>query len=254
MNKRVLVFCIPLFLSFSFLFAQKKISIKDSIVGVPIFGVSYCPQLPSGDLISRFGFNHNIGANFTYKTNKNWLWTANWNFLFGKDVKENNILAGITTSDDILINQNGEPADIRFYERGQFYGASVGKLLIKVGPNPNSGIFVSAGPGFLMHKIRIEDIGNGAMQLKDEYKKGYDRLTFGLAFNQSLGYLFLANNKLFNFYACADAIQGFTKNRRGYNFDTQSYDTGKRLDLLYGFRVGFLIPIYQRTPDEFYYN
>lgn len=247
-------FAFSLFLCSKYTFAQKKVSIKDSIISVPIFGASYAPQFPAGDLVKRFGFNHNIGAHFFYKTNTNWLWNVNWNFLFGKDVKEGDILSNITTSDNLLINQNGEPADIRFYERGQFYGASVGKIIIKAGPNPNSGIFVSTGPGFLMHKIRIEDIGNGTAQLKGDYKKGYDRLTYGLALNQSLGYLFLGNNKLLNFYACADFTQGFTKNRRGYNFDKQQYDTTRKLDLLYGFRVGFLIPIYQRIPDEFYYN
>lgn len=242
------------FFLFSVAVAQKKVNIKDSIVSAPIIGSSYCPQLPAGDMVNRFGFNSNIGVHFIYKTDKNWMWSANWNFIFGKVVKENNILAGLTTSDDMLINDNGEPADIRFYERGQFYGASVGKLIYPLGPNPNSGFFVSAGPGFLMHKIRIEDIGNTASVLKGDYKKGYDRLTFGAAFQESIGYMLLSNNRFLNIYACADFTQGFTKNQRGYNFDTQQYDNTRRLDVLHGFRIGFLLPIYQRTPDEFYYN
>ena len=72
--------------------------------------------------------------------------------------------------------------------------------------------------------------------------------------SQFVGYLFLGNNRLLNFYAGFELMAGFTQNRRSLNFDTMQTDNRKRTDIYFGSRVGFILPLYKRMPDDFYYD
>ena len=153
-----------------------------------------------------------------------------------------------------LIKGKGQFADIRLFERGMTWTFQFGKLFPVIGPNPNSGIFLNLGFGGIFHKIRIEDIGNLSPQLSKEYKMGYDRLTSGQLITESLGFLYLSNNKRVNFFGCLEAFQGFTSSRRSYNFDTMTTDTQNRIDLLFGFRAGWVLPLYKRIAKEIYYH
>ena len=107
----------------------------------------------------------------------------------------------------------------------------------------------------MQHKIRIQDDPESPVaSLTNEYKKGYDRLTNGWSLNQFVGYQYFAKNKRINFYAGIESTQGFTQNVRGYNFDTKSYDNESRLDVLYGLRIGWIVPFYlgETGEDEWY--
>ena len=91
------------------------------------------------------------------------------------------------------------------------------------------------------------------MQLTEEMEKGYDRLSTGFSLNQFIGYQYFGKTRLINFFAGIEGIQAFTKNRRGYNYDTQKVDTKERFDSMYGIKVGWIIPFYKKTTQEFYY-
>ena len=249
MKKHILYFLL-LFIS---LVGNAQVSIKDSTVAVVLVGTSYAFQLPGGNLADRFGYNSNAGMAFFQKTKKNWLWSVNGSFMFGNRLKETGMLDSISTQGGYIIDQNGEFADIRLYERGFTASACLGKLIPAFGPNPNSGIFFLAGAGFMQHKIRIESIGNRTPQLNGDYKKGYDRLTGGFALTQFVGYLFLSNNRLANFYAGFECTEGFTQSQRTYDYDLMKRDNTKRKDLLYGIRIGWILPLYKKAPKQFYY-
>jgi hypothetical protein len=88
---------------------------------------------------------------------------------------------------------------------------------------------------------------------KGDLKKGYDRLTGGLAITGFAGYLYLSENKLANFYAGFEYNQGFTNGLRGYQYDKMSSDNLKRNDIQIGFRAGWILPLYKRL-KEFYVN
>jgi hypothetical protein len=51
-----------------------------------------------------------------------------------------------------------------------------------------------------------------------------------------------------------DFSQSFTKNRRDWDFFAQRKLDESRKDYLNGFKVGFILPLYQRQPKEFYYR
>jgi hypothetical protein len=243
-----------LFLFPAFLQAQVKLNVKDSInKSLCIIG-SYAFQFPGGDMADRFGVNSNVGLAAIYKNKKNWFYGGQWSFMFGDKVKENTMLLGIATADSFVIDQEGTYAQIRFYERGMnlsFYG---GKLFPVLSPNKNSGILLMGGLGGIYHKIRIEDVGNRAPQLRGDYKKGYDRLTGGLAVSEFVGYWFMSKSRLVNFYGGFDLSQNFTKSMRSWNIDQMAADTKQRTDLLYGFRVGWVLPLYKRQERQYYYN
>jgi hypothetical protein len=210
--------------------------------------------MPGGDLVKRFGNNSNIGAGFILKTKRNFLFGINGSFLFGNKVKEDSLFKDILTEQGELIDKDGKYAEIRLYERGFTGYAEIGKLFPIFNSNPNSGIFFLAGVGALQHKIRIETPNNNAPQLSPEYRKGYDRFTSGLSVKGFLGYLHLSNNRRVNFFGGVEFAQAWTQNRRGYNFDTMQRDATKRLDNLFGIRIGWVLPLYKKVPDEFYFN
>jgi len=245
-----LVWCLVL----TGLHSSAQVSIRDSSISFAMIGGTFAYQAPGGDLADRFGNNFNVGGTFQWKTKKNWIFGIDGNFIFSDAVKESNILEKISTSQGLVIGQDGLFADIFLYERGFMFSGKAGKIFPVIGPNPNSGLVATLGVGLLEHKIRIEDKGNKAPQVSDEYKKGYDRLTNGLSLTEFLGYINFGSRRLINFMVGIECTQAFTKNRRNFNFDTMEQDTKSRLDLLFGLRAAWIIPVYKRTPKEYYYN
>ncbi len=230
-----------------------QVNIHDSAIGTSMFYATYSYQFPGGDLAQRFGSNSSIGGGFMYKTKSNWLFGLEGNFLFGQVVKNSDsLLADITNKEGFIIDQNGMIADIVYYMRGYSFYAKFGKLIPLFSPNPNSGFLILLGGGYLQNKIRIHNPGNTAPQLLDDYKKGYDRLNGGISLSASLGYLYLSNTRLLNFYLGFEFTQAWTKSLREYNFDLEKKDDSKYSSQYYGIKVCWLIPLYKRTPKEYY--
>jgi hypothetical protein len=132
----------------------------------------------------------------------------------------------------------------------------IGKVFSIAGPNSNSGIYVHGGLGYIQHKMRVETQDQVIPTLELTYRKGYDRYTTGLNFHQFIGYAFMANKGFVNFYGGFYCSQGLTYNRRTIFFDqpTVPVSTAQRLDLQYGIKLGWFIPIYERKPKDFYYD
>lgn len=249
MGKRI--FFGILFSAFLCSFALAQISIKDSSVYTPLVGVSYGYYFPAGNMKDRFGNNSALQLTIDFKTKSYWMFGVNGCYLFGKDIKES-LFDSIASPDGYILNKEGGFADVRLYERGFTVSATLGRMFSFKKPNPNSGIVFTMGVGFMQHKIRIETIGNNVPQLSKEYKKGYDRLSNGFLLSENLGYTYLSNNRLVNFYIGFECMQAFTQNRRSYNFDQMKHDTTKRLDILYGGKVAWILPLYKKVPQEYY--
>jgi len=252
MKKAVLLFLI-LNSVFCILHSKAQVNVKDSMVTAPMFCFSYAFQIPAGDMKDRFGTNSNAGIDFMVKNKKNWVFGADFHYIFGTDIKEKNILNGMATAQGEIIGQDGQYTDIAIFERGYTTCAKIGKIFPLRKPNRNSGIIFTTGVGFMQHKIRFDVANNTAPQLTKETKKGYDRLTNGFMLDHFLGYMLLGNKRLLNFYGGFELIQAFTQNRRSYNWDTMERDTKARYDLLYGIRIGFIIPFYKRAGKTYYY-
>lgn len=223
--------------------------------GALLATINYGNQYPYRDMQARFGNNLIVGLNLEYLTDKeNFIFGIQSSLLFGNVVKEN-VLTSLENETGVVFNNNFSNAIIDLRQRGSYSGVYVGKLFGLFENNKRSGIRVQLGAGLLQHKIRIQSDPNSFItELTKQRLKGYDRLTNGFALQQFVGYQHLSKNRLINFYAGFELIEGFTKNRRDINVDTGMTDTSERLDLLVGFRLGWTLPFYiGEKPDTIYY-
>jgi hypothetical protein len=208
---------------------------------------------PGGDLAGRFGGNSSVGGGMDFMTKSNLLLGFQANLHFGNNVVED-VLATLRDKDGLIFGDEFGIAKVQLRERGLYLGGHAGKIF-RLSQKSRSGIRVTGGIGFFQHKIRIqEDPVVFVSQLSSDYKKGYDRLTNGVAFTEFIGYHILSKSRLVNFMAGFEFTQAFTENRRSFNFDTRTKDEGSRLDLLLGIRIGWSLPFYiGENPDVIQY-
>lgn len=229
--------------------------IKDSAINILQFDLNYSFHVPGGDMADRFGVSSTVGVSLTYKHKSNWLIGADFNYIFGGIIKDSSqVLSALMTETGYIINRYGEYGSVLLSERGFYLGAKVGRVIPLFGQNKNSGLVINAGAGLLQHHIRIENKDNNTPPVLGDYKKGYDRLTNGLAMREFVGYQYLDNNNKINFYFGFEFYQAWTMCRRDYNFDIMGPDNTKRNDYLMGIKVGWILPLYTKSPNSYYYN
>lgn len=248
----LLVFSTLLFQNLAF--SQRNV--KDKTIGTPYIGVQYGGNLTGGDLAERYGFTNALGSTAGYKTSRNWIFAVDGNFLFGQDIKMDGLLDNLRDERGEIPNTSGGESIVLLFNRGFNVNGVVGKVFPILGPNPNSGPMIQLGAGYSWHKLRVETQEDDVPQLQGDYLKGYDRLTIGANTSQFIGYSFMANQGIYNFYAGFYFQQGYTVNQRDVFWDMPNKKVSKdiRVEHLYGFRVGWLIPIYRREPKEFYFD
>jgi hypothetical protein len=212
--------------------------------------LTFGAHTPLGDMADRFGVDGNFGAMVEYLTENNFIMGVEGHYLFGSEVKEDP-LAILRTPEGGIIGNNRLVASVVLRERGYYMGGMVGKLFTF--NEKRSGIRVTAGAGLLRHWIRVQDDNSSVTQLTGSYKKGYDRLTGGLALNQFIGWQHLAANRRSNFLIGIEFNQGFTKSLRDWDFNDMKKLEGNRLDLRVGLRVAWTLPFYQGKSEEIFY-
>lgn len=219
------------------------------------FNIKYAVQLPGGDLADRFGthFTAGIDPEF-YLSNGHWFLGLQGNFIFGSDVKEN-VLAGIQTSEEQIIGNDMLFAEVIMRQRGLNFGAHVGKLFAFNSESHHThGLRLTIGGGVMMHRIAFKDDRNSAPQLRNDYARGYNRKAVGAYTHQFVGYQFLSADRRLNFRAGFVFHQGYTSSVRSTDFDTKMPEEGSRLDLMNGFEVGWILPIFfTKRETRFYF-
>jgi hypothetical protein len=231
-------------------------NVRDQVIGTPYVGVHYGLNLTGGALAERYGFNNHLGGIAGYKTNKNWIFAGDGNFMFGNEIRIDGVLDNLRDSQGTITNSSGGPAMILLFLRGFNMNATVGKVIPVLSPNPNSGIMFQFGVGYTWHRLRIESQEDEVPQLQEDYLKGYDRLTIGMNTSQFVGYNFMANQGIYNFYAGFYFQQGYTRDQRDLFWDMPEVPVSKdiRREFLYGFKIGWLVPVYKRQPKDFYFD
>ncbi len=255
-NNKLQVLIISLIMSVLYskdLHAQNY-NIKDSVLKVSSIQVQYSHYMPGGDMKVRFGNNSMVGVGFLQKTNRNYFWGAELNYLYGGDVKEKYVLDSLRTIRGQIISRDGGYGDVRMFERGFSTHVKAGKLFPVFGSNKNSGILVLLGVGFLQHRMHIEVIDENVKSLDGDRRKGYDRLTNGISFSQFVGYWYMSNNRRLNAFVGLDFHQALTENRRDWDYHAQRKLDEKRLDMLSGLKVGIVLPLYKRMPKDYYFR
>ena len=212
------------------------------------FSPRYTYHQPGADLGSRFGNFHGLGVTLGTKRLSGLYFGGNVNFNFGKNVNEPGLIQNLLSEDIEIISLEGRPASVLIQQRGFNFSGDFGKFFKFKNAKNESGILVTFGVGFMQHNIRFEHQIDDVPQLDGEYKKGYDRLSNGLMISQSVGWMFFSKKRFGDWYLGAELIEGFTQSRRETNFDTGVSDLGEnRLDIMFGLKVGWIVPFYKRN-------
>lgn len=219
-----------------------------------VFGFGAGVDFPGGDMADRFGTSWRAGAQVFYKTKTNWVIGPKFDYLFGNKLRMDSLLINVVDKYGTFIGNGGQRLTANIYERGYIVGLQGGKIINVGNNNSDNGIALLTTVGFMEHKVFIRDREEAIPSLLGDYKKGYDRLTNGLVLEQYVGYSYFASDNLLNFYVGFNLSAGFTQGRRDYLFDVRRPDTAKRLDLLYGIKAGWYIPIFRRKSEEYFFE
>jgi hypothetical protein len=213
-----------------------------------LFHIHYGFNVPGADMADRFGNNFSVGGNIEYKFKNNFFGGVGYSYLFGKKIKED-IAFNLINNKGEIVGTDNHLALFTLSERGFSSSLYFGKIFY---PSSSSrgGIKVSVGGGILQHKIRIVDDYSVVTQIFGDYLKGYDRLSNGLLTQQYVGYQYLSDNRRINFSVGLLFQQGFTKSSRIFNYDTRLNDTKRRLDMLNGLQVSWILPFYFNDYSE----
>lgn len=228
---------------------------KGGIGAILTFSPYYTALMPIGELSNRFGFSNNVGMDISFKLKSNWLLGIAGDYLFGSQVKENPLAPILTQSTFQLIGNDGSLGDIPLQLSGFELAFRVGKLIPVSRKHPNSGFLISLAPGFMQHKIWMNSNTNKYYQIDPTYKTGYDRLTNGAMLRGGIGYQYIEKRRFLSFYGGIDFAIGFTQEVRNWNFDLMSADKHRRLDMLIGLKLAWIIPVFLngKSTETYYY-
>ncbi len=215
-------------------------------------------DLPAADMAKRFGVSYRVGPAVLYKTKSNWLFGAKFDFIIGSKVKEDSLMynivdrysAGKGAAVYEFLNNSGTRIGVPVFERGYAVGVNAGYIFSLDKKHPDNGLEVLTTAGFIQHKINIFSLNRDVNQLEKDYKKGYDRLANGIFLEQYAGYVYFSRSRMVNFTLGVDALFGFTQGRRDYLYDVMRPGNEHRLDILFGLRGGWYIPIFKRKSEE----
>ena len=117
-------FVLSLFIMLIYTASAQK-DIKKECVPTLMFSATYAYQFPGADTKILYGDNSTIGASVLYKTDKNWLWTANGNFIFGDKINSSreDILGIILDNNGELITGDGIYGSYAMFQRGCHFQA-----------------------------------------------------------------------------------------------------------------------------------
>ena len=215
-----------------------------------IIGVNSAFDIPAADMAKRFGLAYRLGPSIQYKTENNWMFGVKGEFMLSGNVNEDSLFYNIKDAYGGFINSSGQRTKVATYERGYIVGITAGKIFQIGKRNKDNGILVQSGIGFMQHKIKIFDKNNAIYALQGNYVKGYDRLANGLYIEQYVGYNYMSHKGYANFHIGLDIVAGFTQGRRDWLFDVMRPDNQKRLDVMFGIRGGWYIPIFKHKVEE----
>ena len=221
-----------------------------------VIGFNTGADLPAADMADRFGLSARVGPSFMYKTTTNWLIGLKGDFIFGSQIREDSLLVNVRDDNGLFIDNGGNRTGAAINERGYASGVQAGRIfgLTPAADAGGRGFLVMLGAGFIQHKIQFFNQQQNIAQIREEYRKGYDRLTNGIYTEVFGGYNHFSKKGLLNFYIGLNALAGFTGGRRDYLFDVQRSGHGSRLDMLLGLRGGLYLPLWKKRSEEVFFE
>lgn len=177
--------------------------------------------------------------------------------LFGETVKQDPLSTLRDPSGRIIgdVSIEGRPTSSSLRSRGWRFGGLVGyqRALGKQG----WGLRAAAGPSYTVHFIRIQDDPTiTTTNLRDEYKRGYDRRAGGVGATLEAGvsYVNLTGSLRAYLVGTFDVMRSTALNSTQFDIGTAAPADGT--DVAYGARFGFVLGLKRSargSADEIYY-
>lgn len=224
-------------------FAQKdSAAVK---LNIWTLNLGYGAEWPGGDLAQRFGQSLSFHSGMEWVRKSKYSYGIDFSYFFGDKIKED-VFAPFRNENGLVLGINGVAADLFIRERGAYIGVQAAAILLPAGKH--SGLELGLGAGMLYHKLHFIDDSRSVLLAEAPYSKGLDRLTRGFSLRQELAYQFHAEKKALHFHLGFYINEAFTRQIRKFNFDTGLPASDKsRLDLLYGVRLVWMLPLHKET-------
>lgn len=230
------------------------VGVGDSTLLTGLVHVEYTALWPGGDLADRYGFQNGVGLRIDLKNRHNWTFGGTARFLFGTRIVEGDLLEALRGPNGFLIGTDGFQYLPIFNMRGLQFAFDVGKVTPLFAANPNSGLSVAVGVGYMQHRVLLDVERDFVPQVENDYAKLYDRLSSGLWLRQRVGYLYCGGSRFLNLHAGVECSQGFTQDRRDFQGDLGAVTQTGRLDLQWGAFVSWVLPIYENPKTRYFYD
>ncbi|GCD78463.1 hypothetical protein JCM31826_19450 [Thermaurantimonas aggregans] len=240
--------------------SYSQFRVKDDTLGGFFIPINFSASVPSQQLAERFGHSYRTGTGCFYRTFSGWTFGVEADFWFGDRVlTRDQILKSVSNEQGLVLDHMGLDANLMTFQRGWIASFYTGNLIRVLNHNPNSGILITAGGGFLQHRIRLESGHQQSIiyQIENEYQRGYDRLNVGWQGRVFIGYLHAGNYQTYNFIVGIEHLYGRTSSVRGFDYATGLPDEGVMTNGLTSLKVSWFFSMYrERVTKEkkyFYY-
>lgn len=197
------------------------------------------------------------GARVEAGTPKGWLLTVQGELLYGNDVRVDPI-AGLRTTVGILGDEGdaAAPVDVPLRSRGWRLAALVGYQ--REFARAAFGWRMLVGPAYTRHNIRIQDDATlTTSNLRDGYKRGYDRRAGGVGGYAEAGLHYTRDNRNFVAFLTATANVFASEPLRSVQFDLRRQAPAAGTDIAVGAKLGFVTALFRpasaREAEDIYY-
>jgi hypothetical protein len=237
---------------------MKQLLLLLMIVPATLFGQTYFGLganlggfARAGTWDDTYGIGFETGGRLEFGNSKGLIIALQGDVLFGQNVRVDPIAAlrneaGLVTGD---IFQEGTFADIILKARGFRGSVLVGYQYTLT--QSGFGVRMLAGPSYLTHHIRIQDDANQTTSnLRDEYKRGYDRRAGGYGGYGEIGFEYAESSNSFRVYAVLTGSFTQSSALNSTQFDLLEVAPQDGTDLSLGGRVGIVLGLLRNVSSK----
>ena len=213
-------------------------------------GVDFGAVLRRGPWSQTYGPALVTAARLEGATAGGWIGAVEGELLYGTDVRTDPI-AALRTDLGLLGDDGGRaaPADVGLRARGFRLAALVG-YGADFGEGP-LGWRALVGPAYTVHNVRIQDDPSlTTSNLRDDYKRGYDRRAGGFGAFAEAGLTLADRGRRFVAFAVASANVFASRPLRSVQFDLRGRAPDPGTDTALGLRVGFVTALFRPASLE----
>ncbi|GLR18387.1 hypothetical protein GCM10007940_30030 [Portibacter lacus] len=198
---------------------------------------SFLIEIPGADLADRYGANNKFEFKLEYASPSLLAYYIKAGLRINQNVRED-VLASLRTSDGFLIGVNGFYADVFGRQRGYDIGIGIDKLIsIK-----KQYLRIGLGTSYITHFVKLVDDSQSIPQIIGDSGHYFDRFTSGFGLEENIQYQYNYNNNRAGFIFGFQFGQFFTKEHRYKLLPTGTPE--RRIDLFFGIKATYLMPIY----------